>query len=544
MKRIGIKPSTRTYTILLSSYAYSKTKVESRALSRATLIFDNAVKHLRQIVKNPTITPADTGYDISGLAEEGDYEVPGRHRRFLPPDVADVAPYNAYLTFCERNGLWAEMQRVFLSLDRTGPLSPDSATYTVMLQAVALAPPATPGREDTAMTITARSLWDQAVRQFRTVDESLPPKAQFQRRIDFMLANRAIASLVKGRWEDQKYALDLIPRLYNLSLPGQSATMPQPPPSPAMASLPVLPLNVKSATSIIRLTIGAKKHDLASHFVHLFLADPQVMQEADLAFFCLSITALSEHRDVDGILHILESYQPPSIGKDGWPLSAWHSMLGATRWAKDWRSALLIFRKMTQIPPGVEHRRETAPERKITPYKKPSDARGVRWQETNPRQPDAESMSLLLKTALQSSPEVTLQALRVFAHFPSAFWTTIRGPDAEERKDFYRMREKLQNDAARNGELIGADELPWAIKLSLLKDQVTDVDKITTSQRKVLQWTFILFEDVERAIEKVLAQCKIEEDEREELSELRGGLAKLLLKWESVNTSDGIRYSS
>lgn len=555
MKKRGIKPTTRTFSTLLAAYVPSQAKaprtldqgqeeaVEPRKLSRATLIFDMAMTHLRNLVQRPVESSADNGLGLPPLQEGDSIDVPGRHRRFEPPDEASVAPINAYLSFCAHYGRWSEMQRVFLVLDRSGPLSPDRVTYTIMFKALALAPRLEAGAQtESSAGITPRALWDQAVRQFRTPDEILSVREQSQRQIDPILVNQAITCMINGHREDQKFAMDLIPRLYNLSLPGESASAPRISTSPAFASLPTISLDVKSATSILNLVVKARKHDIASHFAHLFLANPAIIKEADLSFFCICITVFCENRDIAAALDIMESYQPPSVGSDGWPKTVWHSMLNAARWTKDWRSALNVFRKMTHLPEGIEHGRESTGQPRNAAKLTGNDARGVRWITPDPRRTDAQAMSLLLKTSLNSRPEATLQALRVFAYHPASQWTNVAMPSPDERKALVRRRELLQDQASTAGRTLTEKSLPQVAKLSLVTGSPDDAQLLTVSQRKDLQWILTMLLDVERGIKRVLESLNIVEEERKALVGLQADVASMLRKWERVNKSDGIRH--
>jgi hypothetical protein len=397
-------------------------------------------------------------------------------------EEVNIGPTNAYLKFLARYGMWKEMEKVYLDMDRTGPLAADAVTYTTMFHALRTVQAqqereVIPAEQAIAIGPAARYLWDQVVR--RTKDGG---KGGFK--IDGELAVLAVQCLAQGRPEDMRLVTVLIPHLWGLPALGDtsvtttttlSSSSPKIPSTPLLAageqsslsfhitSLPTLPLTVPIATSLLSLFIRANKPTLASHYAHVFLAHPS-LKRADKQFYLRAIRALSETGEASTVLNVLEK-----APKEGWGMEAFGDALTAARWAVDWEAAAKIWERMTGMAPGRREERDGAKKSNL-------DEGKVAKRKVITYQPDPKTMSLLIKVALGKGWREILLAMDTFkaydAHLlpPSSFSPDL-GPSRKESaggkpktksKKEESWRKELAKDVQRAAERL----------LNLEKDEV------------------------------------------------------------------------
>jgi len=462
MKKRGINPDIYTYSGLLNAYAenaLSSTtgevvmkQPEATTLSRVTNIFDQSQAYLRQIKGKSTVATSpltekmaenDIGLNTSSVIDTG-------FTSTLPPadttpsiELISVVAINSYLKYLAKYAMTDEMQRIFISMERTGPLAPDNVTYTTMFTGLLnrqkqhdLAKKAGTASTETMMSIssTARSLWDQAVRQFGRQSTGSPQLAKAG--IDEGLAVIALQTLVNCRHQDKRLAIDLIPQLWGLSTPGRSTSIPNSEESETdkkgSSDLPLLPVTISAATSILNILRIADQPTLATHLTQSFLNNLELQQKFDFPFLRSAISTLALTGDVSTILSIMETYQPQTVSGQ-WPPDVWLSALRAARFSADFPVALNLFRRLTYLPPNIEKGHSVSkPGSASVEWSPPNDQRtdiqGNKWIPTKPVKPYATIMTMFLKVARNADKSACKQALSIFTHYPL--------------KDFFDINEK------------------------------------------------------------------------------------------------------
>ncbi|KAL1410656.1 hypothetical protein Q8F55_004675 [Vanrija albida] len=433
MKRKGTKPSSRTFTTLLNAYAgvahasaptaerfAPSARPERLTLDRVNNIYEQSQVHIRRALE-------------SGEAEDDDVGIayPSAKKEAAAADAVNetqvnILPTNSYLKFLGRFGMWEEMQRVFHSMDATGPLSPDQVTYSTLLKAAnnidhyrrsAGRHPHAVQLEEFNLGATARSLWEQAVRQLCPGGRKT---AYGKRELDEELALTALQCLVSGRPEDQRLVEQLVPRLWGLPMYGQ-VTVASSNPVPAgsdmpasMSNLPRFKLNVKSATALMSL-LARGKASVAAHYTSKIMQHAELQKSLDFAALRVAVHNLAASNDVDAAWGIIQSYQPPT-GPAGWPLDVWHAVLSAARWSKDYGAAWGAFTYMAQLGEGGKKWVWSYPNGQRR------DVRGDAWVKPRALSPDAESMDLLLKAANVTGLKNVRAALGVYERYGPDQW--------------------------------------------------------------------------------------------------------------------------
>lgn len=425
MKRRGTKPTSRTFTTLLNAYAgvahtnapverfNPSARPERLTLDRVNNIYNQSQAHIRAVME------AAKDEDDIGIAYPSAKQQAQAAAEVNETEV-NILPTNSYLKFLGRFGLWEEMQRVFHAMDATGPLSPDQVTYSAMLNAAnnidhyrrqTARHPKAPPLPELNLGATARGLWEQAVRQMCPAG-----KAHGNRELDDKLAITALECLVSGRPEDQRLVEQLVPRLWALPAYGQvtvASSNPVPAGSDFPASMEHLPhfkLNVASATALMSL-LARGKASVAAFYTDKIIHSRELQKGLDFAALRVAVHNFADMNDVDAAKAVLDSYQPPT-GQDGWPRDVWHAVMSAARWSKDWDAALGTLSRMAQFPTdgGKSYSWKSSNGKK-------QDVRGMAWVKPRAIVPDAESLDLLLKTALVTGVKNVRTALGVYERY-------------------------------------------------------------------------------------------------------------------------------
>ncbi|KAK8865982.1 hypothetical protein IAR55_001132 [Kwoniella newhampshirensis] len=535
MKKRGVKPTSRTYSTMLNAYAgvshshdISDVPIrapEERTLSRVTILFEHAQAHIKACIARQASINASVTKDDLGLAAQksksgqrpsisGKEEVKSETGELA--EEIDLSPTNAYLKFLGRHGLWEEMQRVFAGMDLEGSLAPDTVTYTTMFGSLyhvyrARERERENGKITLAIGPTAKGLWDQCVRQYtrKSNDSSAGNKGKMMdqtRQLDNVLLTHVLRCLLRGRPEDQRLATSLVNEIWSLPSPGQTTLSSSDQSTASSSNLPKLNIDVKAATSLINLLSSIRKPTLATHFTLFFLSMPTLKDQLDLPFLNSAIRVLSETGDVQAILSIIESYQPPT-GAEGWPVSTWKAALTSARWAGDYTSAVQIFRRATHLSEGAEttdprdKSNRTRPYLWSTPNRQARDVRGVLWARSRPIPVDAQLMSILLKTGMQKSNKEIKEVLSIYRHL-----------GGEGRFFVFPRKEEEHDEGSGGGKLYLRQLLP------------SQVD-VTDKMRRDLENKVELAKELERAVERVNGV---------EFEYLREGAKEVVEKWGRV----------
>lgn len=518
MKKRGVRPNSRTFTTLLNAYAHLAHSgisagaftpahpPERMTIDRVRIIFEQSQAHIRDEMAKGE--PAED----DGLARpDEDTEQPAKK---VKESEISTSPTNAYLKFLARFGMWTEMERVFLAMDTTGPLSPDQVTYFTMLRTIVnIAQHNQKPVEGVSLPMlnagsTGRMYWDRAVRSLSNTD------SEDYRKVDEELALVALQCLSLGGSADHRLVEQLLPRLYNLPLPGQPASSSDSTPAssglPATwTDLPTFKLSVHSATNILHSLKRMGHKSVTAYYTNLVLNDTRLQEGFDLHALRIIIQNLSEGHDADGALAVLDMYSPPT-GKDGWPTDVWNSVLSAARWAADWETALSVFRRMVHLPIGIEVGKPPKPYTWSPPNGKPVDVRGRPWVKVPPQLADVKSIDLLLKTALAAQKSQGIKPLRqavtIYRQYAHDLWNVM--------SNVVDQRGRPRKDE----------------ELNLLKDTRQDLTKTT---RRAIAERCDLAEDLETAAERLMESPLGTEDE-EQLIAMRKEAQQVQMNWKWV----------
>ena len=134
MKKRGIRPSSRTYAIMLNNYP-SSFDAPAKTLSKATLLFDQAQEHVKQILAQIAEARESEGYELASdqpsslkspkLDGSKNGEGSSQSSQALTLDAYTsgnaVAPTNAYLAQMAHFSHLDEVKRVFEAMPKEGP---------------------------------------------------------------------------------------------------------------------------------------------------------------------------------------------------------------------------------------------------------------------------------------------------------------------------------------------------------------------------------------------------------------------------------------
>lgn len=414
MKKTGIKASAHTYTSLLNSYAglaHSSSPFSPAStyfippqnhLSRVTIIWKQAQVHLA------TLSSAPSGLDVPETQ--------------IPAEGNIFGPVNAYLKFLARYRMWEEMWSLYQETKGKGEVW-DRVGYTTLFQAllslsrrqVAEAREGGDKRSQVMVGPMARELWDDMV-------QTLEGKRSDEGGLDNLLAGLGVGTLLMGRPEDQRFAMSLIPALWDLT-PLPSASPPDSTVESATETsdavpprLPNLKIDIKTATSLLHSLSTASRPTLASHYASLLLSWPRLRREADPPFLYAAATAFADTGDITAVLDLLQKHgnRPPT---GGWKMGMWYDCLSAARWARiegegggkgDWEGMKSVLGWMGVIPKTASPASEVEGDQD---WKRKRASTGPITQ--TKVELDAKSMTIILKTALGRNKAQVVEAVQI-----------------------------------------------------------------------------------------------------------------------------------
>ena len=326
-----------------------------------------------------------------------------------------VAPINAYLSILSRAHQQQRMFDVYNSLDQSGPLSPDTITYTVMFGALGhsstMASDDTPAARDLRErnASEARLVWRQLTKRLEQGDGSVI--------VDAQLISSLLSVLALGRPADQVVAFDVLREYVGLAKPGETA--------PAAT----VQLSGALLSDVLWLCNAAKKHRLCVTFVQQLIAqespllDRGHMDHVLAAYGALAATGSTT--EASHALQMLEWMLEQEVASDREHairprLSTYTLVLVACWRAKDWESTMRTFELMTGY---------TAQDFADGATDTPQQA--VRSRGRNIL-PDAAAASCIARAALETGDEAAMrQCLRIAHHLNLTRYLSLEKGEAE-----------------------------------------------------------------------------------------------------------------
>ncbi|KAJ9125514.1 hypothetical protein QFC22_000475 [Naganishia vaughanmartiniae] len=447
MKKRGIRPSARTYAIMLSNYP-SSLDAPDKTISRATLLYDEAQRHIQQVLDQIAEAKESEGYELSSDRPRS-RNASGSSR--LDNDVEDAAetdelkldaytsgnaaaPTNAYLALLCHFVKFDEMKRVYDAMPKDGPMAPDGRTYTILFEgniafartkkekgkvakssesAQTNARTQETATEDEQMLFDSQEIWKEIIsRQEEIAKKAAKQTKQNQRSgprlmdeqdssslIDDRLVVTALRSFMAGTPEDQTYALnEIVPTVYNLSAPGRASSASG---KTTMSNLAVhIELTERAAETILKLCLATNRTQEGVHYAHQLLNMPKAfVSQLGLTHYNAILALYSKINDVGQCLELLDT-KPGFLQGQDWPRSSWIFALKAAKFAGDWDSFQIAFTRMTRTATGIAQGKAVAA----------STEKGISV--------DDQMASLLLSTAASTSRISAIrEAMRIFAHY-------------------------------------------------------------------------------------------------------------------------------
>ena len=552
MKKRGVDPNSRTYTIMLNAYAgtphsgdveptFTPNKtLSNKQMTRIVSTYNSSQTYVAGCIRR--VREAQAQGDKEDLAVLGDADMGGEAYRSMSDrqralrddkEQISVAPTNAYLKLLTRYGLWDQVDAVHLAMDRDGPLSPNSRTYSILFSALlnryaqqnekryaGVRDEITRPMSVEEFGSRARSLFESAVKQFHPIEKPKGYQWDKQKRIDEDLALLVLRALFQARPEDQRLALSLVPFLWKLPEPlvglplntQQNTNLRPTAGIPAsMMEIPLIRPTPKSAMMIILLASRANKTSHAVTWARALFAIDDLKKHGDFGFFRAVMHCLADEGDVEGVKEILDSYQPPT-GSAGWHIYIWENALIAARKSADFPFAMSVIRRMAHLPYGVEDGLPPSQQKEYkwkAPGGKKVDIQGHAYVKADAIAPSPKCISLLFKTAFAASSSTELdkqtrQAYNVFSHFPLHELFTI--PDWDYKRG--KTIRLIEDDPA----ILQGDFHP--------------------SLYNAADWRLELAKDVKKASELMMERA--ERSEKEALGEVYEIVTGILEKWGTV----------
>jgi len=373
MKKRGLKPTTRTWATLLSHFPKSLEQTPEKVLSRYTIVFDDAQakikQHIEQSVTETEVSePAlrQTGYkEASGQSTAKDRDEPDA---FEDPQAVS----NQYMQILAHFRNLEELMRVFNAMPRSGLGMPDRITYGIVLNAICerirvkrngrsrgLYEASAPEPEGQDGKTFAHIVWERLAEQHNSNADKQASRWQTGQHpndrdmhhgnsvLDGQNAVLTIRALMEGSKDDLELAFVLLPRFYNLSRPGQSASAQSV--AAEQMKLPTLLLDDRAVETILNVCQIAKRHQDAAHFARQFLEIPGVLAQFRPRQWQLVMAAFSHVHDTDMCQKIIEDFAPRSR-QPSWPGLTYVYLFRSAMWNQDVERFLDLMEHHVDLP--------------------------------------------------------------------------------------------------------------------------------------------------------------------------------------------------
>jgi hypothetical protein len=466
MKKRGIRPSSRTYAIMLDNYP-SSFDSPAKTLSRATLLYDQAQEHVQEVLDKIAEAKESEGYELSSdrpskRVESDEDAESTEEKAHLTIDAYTsgnaVAPTNAYLAQMSHFSRFDEVKRVFEAMPKDGPKAPDGKTYTILFEAnMAFAakqrsseatpevdteesgkPSAVPSKNTQETLFDPIALWKEIVERDTLIRQKIGkgsgqakassragPRLMDEQQaplLDDRLVITALRCFMSGPMEQRTFALDqIVPSVYNLSAPGRSTY------STALTSSNSAQFEIseRAVETILKLCLAAGRAREGVHYAEQILNMPKAFtDQLSLTHYNAILALYSKENDIDKCLEVLDM-KPPFLRGQAWPRSSWVYALKAARFAGNWDKFMVAFKRMTRMPAVLEAGKQDSP---------PIGNSEV----------DDQIASLLLATATESKKVSAMRdAMRVFAYYYTGRVGTAPSTDVTSTYSRYWRRQLL-----------------------------------------------------------------------------------------------------
>ena len=431
MKKRNVKPTTRTWATLLTFFPKSLEQSAEKVLSRYTLIYDEA----QTVIQNKLQVKEDKEVDPdAGLQKlvEADQQPEGSRNRSAgalksEPDAFEDPQFvsNQYMQILAHFGKLDEMIRVLRAMPASGACAPDAITFGIIFKALldrnkllkaARKSHTKADTEDTASSAIdktsntyAREIWDRLMQQHQVTKQS---NGKVHAVLDEQNAVLGIRALSEGSAEDAALALTLLPDLYGLSRPGESAVAR----SNNQSVLPTFQLDDRSAETILKLCLGMQKNLDAAHFAKQFLDRPNILARFRQRQWQLMMAAFSNAHDCHMCQRLIEAFGPRNEQRR-WSYQTYAYLFRSARSTKDMDRFLDLMEDYVLLPEAYAESNvrggEPSQHRDLVAKIELSQARPPR---DIPRRvsPTLEMATLMLETAIDGQRLSGMrQALRV-----------------------------------------------------------------------------------------------------------------------------------
>jgi hypothetical protein len=365
MKKRDIKPTTRTWATLLTYFPKSLEQNAEKVLSRYTLIYDEAQTKIQNKLKANSdsetepedglqvLADSDTQREVTGSRSVG--VMNNEPDAFEDPQIVSTQ----YIQILTHFGKFDEVLRVLKSMPASGPHAPDAATFAVVLKALldrakrfkttrtsqSLAAELGPRIVmDESGQSCARVIWERLVQGHRG---AMQAKGRYRTPLDSQNAVQAIRALTEGTEEDKTLAFELLPELYGLSRPGESAVARAD--QKDQTNLPTLQLDDRAAETILNLCLGTKKNLDAAHFAKQFLDRPDVLARFRQRQWQLMMAAFANAHDSHTCQRLMEAFGPKNK-QPRWSYQTYAYLLKSARWTKDMDRFLDLMEEYVDLP--------------------------------------------------------------------------------------------------------------------------------------------------------------------------------------------------
>jgi len=427
MKRRGLRPSSRTYNLLLSGLSRIENWEEHSVQSKnARALWQGFLQHIENLKK-------------------------------LDPEHREITsnPAAFYISILAANKDYNAMFDVLNSLDDEGPFSPTEFIYTKVFQSIAHRTQLAPGDNENVRyrnASDAKLVWKELTKR----------AAKDSKLVSDPVIMYFIKSLAKGRPADQLYAFEVIHDYLGLSKPGEEAP-------PRQVEVSAITLDV-----VLLLCLDTQKYRLCIHYVQQ-LIDEAIANGRQGPVRCVhmgrvlqsyaSMTITGSVGESDRAVETIEwMHKYHALGWDVQPQTRTYGWGLMSCWrGGNWASAARIVELMTGC-----HAEDFVDGSKTSPWLDPRtrDRRSL---------PNALDMSCLLRAALVSDDVANMrQCLRM-----ATFFGELRTPNGTKFMDVYLSQDHPSKDIPGHASFNREEPFYSAKVASTLADVVTRVLKGT-----------------------------------------------------------------